>query len=50
MKKIEKLLGKYVKSINECNLELAREIWDMEESVFLIRYNRKIFFKKRITA
>ena len=36
MKKIEKLLEKYVKSINECNLELAREIWDMEEPVSLI--------------
>ncbi len=36
MEKIEKLLDKYVKSINECDLELAREIWDTEEPVSLI--------------
>ena len=36
MKKIYSLLNKYVQSINECNLELAREIWDSEDSISFI--------------
>ncbi len=36
MEKIYCLLNKYVQSINECNLELAREIWDCEDSISFI--------------
>jgi hypothetical protein len=36
MHKIYSLLDKYVQSINECNLELAREIWDSEDSISFI--------------
>ena len=36
MEKIYCLLNKYVQSINECNLELAREIWDSEDSISFI--------------
>ena len=32
-------LEKYVKSINECDLELAREIWDSEGKVSFIHPN-----------
>ena len=39
MEEIYTLLKKYVQSINECNLELAREIWDTEGSVSLIHPN-----------
>lgn len=36
MDKIHSLLNKYVHSINECNLELAREIWDSEDAISFI--------------
>lgn len=36
MEEIYTLLKKYVQSINECNLELARSIWDTEGSVSYI--------------
>ncbi len=36
MKRIDTLLEKYVESINTCNTELAREIWDKEGSVSFI--------------
>lgn len=36
MEEIYTLLRKYVKSINECNYEIAREIWDTEGSVSLL--------------
>ena len=39
MDKINYLLEKYVKSINECDLELAREIWDSEGKVSFIHPN-----------
>ena len=36
MDKIHHLLYKYVQSINECNLELAKEIWDSEDLISFI--------------
>lgn len=36
MDKIHNLLYKYVQSINECNLELAKEIWDSEDLISFI--------------
>lgn len=39
MERIDTLLHKYVKSINDCDLETAAEIWDKEGSVSLIHPN-----------
>ena len=36
MDKIHHLLYKYVQSINECNLEFAKEIWDSEDLISFI--------------
>lgn len=36
MERIDVLLDKYVLSVNECNLDLAREIWDKEGSISFI--------------
>ena len=36
MERIDNLLEKYVESINKCDTELAREIWDKEGSVSFI--------------
>ena len=36
MERIETLLRNYIKSINECDIELAKSIWDTEGSVSLI--------------
>ena len=36
MDKIHNLLYKYVQSINECNLEFAKEIWDSEDLISFI--------------
>ena len=34
--KINKLLKNYVKSVNECDIELARTFWDLEEPLSFI--------------
>ncbi len=39
MEEIDILLKSYIESINTCNLELAKEIWDKEGSVSLIHPN-----------
>lgn len=39
MERIDILLRNYVTSINECDLELAKSIWDTEGSVSLIHPN-----------
>ena len=39
MDKINKLLENYVKSVNECDTELARTFWDNEDNVSYIHPN-----------
>lgn len=39
MERIENLLRDYVQSVNTCNLDLAREIWDREGSISFIHPN-----------
>lgn len=39
MERIDNLLKDYVESINTCNLDLARKIWDKEGSISLIHPN-----------
>ncbi len=39
MDKINKLLENYVKSVNECDVELAKTFWDSKEPVSFIHPN-----------
>lgn len=34
--KLKELLKNYAKSINECNIELAKEIWNQEDRISFI--------------